>query len=68
MIQSTLGMSSPRAATFVQTKMLDSALRNSKKVFVRLSCFCFPYVQVSTCANVQNEAARTCNAMTGMPI
>jgi len=43
MIQSTLGISSPRAATSVQSRIPVGALQNSKKVFVRFCCFCFPY-------------------------
>ncbi len=42
MIQSTSGMSRPRAATSVQTRMPLVALQNSKKVAVRLACFCRP--------------------------
>jgi len=42
MIQSTLGISSPRAATSVHSRMPVVALPNSKKVFVRFCCFCLP--------------------------
>lgn len=42
MIQSTLGISRPRAATSVQSKIPVGALQNSKKVLVRFCCFCFP--------------------------
>ena len=41
-IQSTSGMSRPRAATSVHRRIPDLALQNSKKVVVRLCCFCFP--------------------------
>lgn len=43
-IQSTSGISSPRAATSVHKRMPESALQNWKKVVVRLVCFCFPWV------------------------
>lgn len=43
MIQSTRGMSRPRAATSVQRRMPEEALQNSKKVFVRFCCFCLPW-------------------------
>ena len=42
-IQSTSGMSSPRAATSVHNKMASLALQNWKKVWVRLACFCLPW-------------------------
>lgn len=42
MIQSTAGISKPRAATSVQSKIPFSALQNSKNVFVRFCCFCRP--------------------------
>lgn len=42
-IQSTAGMSKPRAATSVHSKMPDSALQNWKNTDVRLACFCLPY-------------------------
>lgn len=35
-------MSSPRAATSVQRRMPEDAFINSKNVFVRFCCFCFP--------------------------
>lgn len=41
-IQSTSGISSPRAATSVHSRMPESALQNWKKVVVRLVCFCLP--------------------------
>ena len=41
-IQSTAGMSSPRAATSVQSRIPVSAEQNSKKVAVRLFCFWSP--------------------------
>ena len=43
MIQSTLGISRPRAATSVQSRIPVGALQNSKNVLVRFCCFCFPY-------------------------
>ena len=43
MIQSTRGISNPLAATSVQRRIPDSALQNSKNVFVRFCCFCLPY-------------------------
>lgn len=46
MIQSTLGMSRPRAATSVQSKIPVGALQNSKKVLVRFCCFCLPWNKV----------------------
>lgn len=42
-IQSTSGMSRPRAATSVHSRMPESALQNWKKVVVRLVCFCLPW-------------------------
>ena len=41
-IQSTAGMSRPRAATSVHSRIPVSALQNWKKVVVRFVCFCFP--------------------------
>ena len=43
-IQSTCGMSKPRAATSVHSRMPSDALQNWKKVVVRLVCFCLPYI------------------------
>lgn len=43
-IQSTAGMSKPRAATSVHKSVPDSALQNWKNVVVRLVCFCFPWI------------------------
>jgi hypothetical protein len=43
MIQSTLGISRPRAATSVHKRVPDGALQNSKKVVVRFCCFCLPW-------------------------
>lgn len=47
MIQSTRGMSRPRAATSVQRRIPEEALQNSKKVLVRFCCFCLPCVSNS---------------------
>lgn len=69
MIQSTFGMSSPLAATSVQSKMPFSALQNSKKVFVRFCCFCLPcisYVQYRSARSV--HSMRTCRSRTGTSI
>lgn len=44
-IQSTAGISRPRAATSVQSKIPVSALQNWKNVVVRFVCFCFPCSQ-----------------------
>lgn len=44
-IQSTCGMSRPRAATSVQSKMPDFAWQNEKNVHVRFCCFCLPYMK-----------------------
>lgn len=41
-IQSTAGMSRPRAATSVHKRVPVSALQNWKKVVVRFVCFCLP--------------------------
>eukprot|EP00967_Tisochrysis_lutea_P153214 scaffold301866_cov26-Tisochrysis_lutea.AAC.3 len=41
-IQSTAGMSRPRAATSVDSRIPDDAEQNSKKVAVRLFCFWSP--------------------------
>lgn len=41
-IQSTAGISNPRAATSVQSSVPDSALQNWKNVVVRFVCFCLP--------------------------
>jgi hypothetical protein len=41
-IQSTAGMSRPRAATSVHSSLPVSALQNWKNVVVRFVCFCFP--------------------------
>jgi len=41
-IQSTSGISRPRAATSVHSNVPELALQNSKKVVVRFCCFCFP--------------------------
>lgn len=49
MIQSTRGMSKPRAATSVQRRIPEEALQNSKKVLVRFCCFCLPCVSNSVC-------------------
>jgi hypothetical protein len=43
MIQSTMGISRPRAATSVHKRVPDGALQNSKKVVVRFCCFCLPW-------------------------
>lgn len=48
MIQSTLGMSRPRAATSVQRRIPVGALQNSKKVLVRFCCFCLPCEQIAS--------------------
>eukprot|EP01139_Manchomonas_bermudensis_P000891 Amastigsp_a1050_42.p4 type:complete len:122 gc:universal Amastigsp_a1050_42:437-802(+) len=45
-IQSTSGMSRPRAATSVQIRMPDSAPTKSRKVEVRFCCFCRPWSSV----------------------
>lgn len=42
-IQSTSGMSRPRAATSVHSSVPDVALMNSKNVVVRFCCFCLPW-------------------------
>ena len=47
MIQSTLGMSRPRAATSVQSRIPVGAAQNSKKVRVRFSCFCLPWMSAT---------------------
>lgn len=58
MIQSTRGMSRPRAATSVQRRMPDVALMNSKKVSVRFCCFCLPcYRRDSVCELRSQENA-----------
>lgn len=49
-IQSTSGMSRPRAATSVHSSIPESALQNWKKVVVRFVCFCFPCNKKSTTA------------------
>ena len=54
MIQSTRGISKPRAATSVQRSVPDSALQNSKNVVVRFCCFCFPYEPTSVRAQQEN--------------
>ena len=41
-IQSTAGISRPRAATSVHSRIPVSALQNWKNVVVRFICFCFP--------------------------
>ena len=41
-IQSTRGMSRPRAATSVQRSTAVCAWQNWRKVVVRRACFCFP--------------------------
>ena len=43
MIQSTNGMSRPRAATSVQSKIASLAFTNWKNVCVLLFCFCLPW-------------------------
>lgn len=48
-IQSTCGMSRPRAATSVQSKMPDFAWQNEKNVHVRFCCFCLPYKKSVIC-------------------
>jgi len=58
MIQSTLGISSPRAATSVQSRIPVGALQNSKNVFVRFCCFCLPWI-VSFLSTV--HAKRDCH-------
>jgi len=72
MIQSTLGISSPRAATSVQSRIPVGALQNSKKVFVRFCCFCFPYPSALVLKSFQREGdlhvdqeqGRRCNSAT----
>ena len=44
-IQSTSGISRPRAATSVHSNVPELALQNSKNVVVRFCCFCFPYMK-----------------------
>lgn len=52
-IQSTAGISKPRAATSVHRSVPDSALQNWKNVVVRLVCFCLPCKFTNICENLQ---------------
>lgn len=56
-IQSTSGMSSPRAATSVHSRMPESALQNWKKVVVRLVCFCLPCEMIQSKGTLRTAAA-----------
>ena len=51
-IQSTSGISRPRAATSVHNKAPELALQNSKNVVVRFCCFCFPYRNKRKCPKI----------------
>lgn len=53
-IQSTAGMSRPRAATSVHSRIPVSALQNWKKVVVRFVCFCFPCSYQNRSPSVSN--------------
>lgn len=59
MIQSTRGMSKPRAATSVQRSVPVSALQNSKKVVVRFCCFCLPYECCVSRIAIEEECKQT---------
>lgn len=58
MIQSTRGMSRPRAATSVQSRIPVGALQNSKKVLVRFCCFCLPWKEVRKALNDAKRYSR----------
>jgi len=46
-IQSTAGMSSPRAATSVASRAPVSAAQKSAKVEDRRACFCLPWMSLT---------------------